>query len=867
MNHTPLLLRRRSAWVLGALTVVAIAACQRDQTEPLAVGKNTPDLRVGLEVSSGDAAPGKRIAVAIRASAQLRTPLQGLQGAIRFDPALLSYVGQSTESPDLVMINDHDAGRGRVRALSLKVEGLGERTAVLVFQVKGPGYLNALRYEFELAGGRDLEIRKANLAGLVIVSDLSVPIAGRPTAADWSERLAPNLWAVWHGRPSFSPGQYLANLKYGDANLDGSVDLLDIIYVANVSVGNAPLIDGTNRDAVVAGNVRPVNGGTGGTPRPGEEAGSANPQGQIDLFDLLAIANEFAGFPQTVVGDVIPGRGPSNPDGTGKPRVVITTNITTNRTFSRDTVYQIGDGTLPATDVGGIIRVTNGATLTIQPGTRIEGWYGQISAGSGVGVQQGVLSIERDGRIVADGTALEPIVFTCVLPTIAGPKGEPAGTRYSGCWGGLYINGNATINATSTTSAAAGPSPVVTGRSAGGCIQEQDELNANLFGGCNDTDSSGVLRYVRSEFGGGRVTATAERNGITFDGVGSGTVVDYVESFASLDDGIESFGGTVRYKHLLLIGNEDDNFDFVLGYRGKVQFVIVQADSTDGDRCFEMDNNGIDGQPNPDASPRSDPVIYNVTCVGKAAPIRYANTNGLPFATCLTQLGSTGTPSANCVNQAFLFRQNTAGTIKNFLAYRYSVGLDFDQPSAPAVTDATGLCTQIQAGSAGTDGTGLVFRFGAIAVGPTVTTFPAGTTGALTSQPTDPDGTDPGVSGGVAADCGPYTVAAGGAYPGQAAYSGSNLEAIYAANPANNITVYAAGDANGDFLVNPLEVMWPDFRPKPGAAIGSLAAATPPNDGFFDPSANYLGALPPNNAAGIPWYSGWSRGWTTSTTK
>ncbi|HKV73515.1 MAG TPA: hypothetical protein VJN95_03285, partial [Gemmatimonadales bacterium] len=116
-------------------------------------------------------------------------------------------------------------------------------------------------------------------------------------------------------------------------------------------------------------------------------------------------------------------------------------------------------------------------------------------------------------------------------------------------------------------------------------------------------------------------------------------------------------------------------------------------------------------------------------------------------------------------------------------------------------------------------------------------------------------------------DCGQYTVAAGGAYPGQAAYTGSNLEAIYIADPANAITVYGAGDPNGDYLINPLDVMWPDFRPKAGAAIGGLAAATPPTDGFFDNTANYLGALPPNNGAGIPWYSGWTRGWTSSTRK
>jgi hypothetical protein len=255
-----------------------------------------------------------------------------------------------------------------------------------------------------------------------------------------------------------------------------------------------------------------------------------------------------------------------------------------------------------------------------------------------------------------------------------------------------------------------------------------------------------------------------------------------------------------------------------------------------------MDNNGIDAG-NPEALPRSNPTIYNATCVGKNLPTR----GPAITANCKPQNGA-----ANCVSQALLLRQSTAGTLRNILIYRFAVGIDMDQPAGVAGSGLTlsplGLCNQLQSGA-------LTVRNVAISVGPT----PGAGANGTASLATDPDGNDPGVTGGVAGDCASYTVAGG--------FNGSNLEAMFAADPANHITVYAAGDANGDYLVNPLDVLVPDFRPKPGAAIGGLAAATPPADGFFDASATYLGALPPNNGAGIPWYSGWTRGWTTSTTK
>ena len=823
--------RRTALWLLSALAVTA--GCQDDHT-PLGASQAREPVAVGLEVSSLTAGAGDRIAVAVRTESP--EPLQGLQGYVRFNPSRLTYVGQSTAGKPFVLVNDQGAGRGELRLISVEPAGLDARAALLVFQVRAADYTTGLRYAFEGAVSAHAEYWKASSRVLAAASDLTVGDAARYTADQWVARLDPSLVKA-HAAPVLSPGQYAPNLKYGDATLDGNINVTDVTYVANVSVGAVTVIDNTNRDAVIAGNVRPVNGGTAGTPRPGVEPGTANPDGVINVSDVTAIANEAVGTDVPVVGDVIPGRGPSQT--TWGDTVHVLADITTNTTWSKDHLYWVGDTLHPN------IYVTNNATLTIMPGTRVEGHYGTGTFGSGgVGQGQGTLIVKRDGRIVADGTALEPIIFTCRLPNFMGPRGEAVGTRWPGCWGGLILAGNATINADSPTS---GPNPANGTRSVGGCIQEQDESDATtLFGGCNDADSSGVLRYVRSEFGGARFSPTKERNGITFNAVGNHTVVDYVQSHGSLDDGSEYFGGTVNIKHLYLTANEDDNFDWVLGYRGSVQYVIVQADSMDGDRCFEMDNNGIDAG-NPSTTPRSNPTVFNVTCVGKQQPFRYTSATGLP-ATCHTQLGPTGSPGANCANQAFLFRQNTNGTVRNVVVYRYGSALDFDQPSGSAgsgpTLDPTGICDAIGAG---------LIRNAIFSLGPTAP-VPPGASGGL-SVAGDQDATDPGVVSGVAGPCGGYT-----APP----FDGTNLEALYIANPANNITVYGNDDPNGDYLVNPLDRQVPDFRPKPGSPPTTLPVAPSPGtvNGYTFENAPYLGAVAPD---GIPWYAGWTRGMTDAT--
>jgi hypothetical protein len=830
MMLNPMRLRLVATTLLLGSAALA-TGCSTDDQTPFGGNPASADLKIGLEVSSGNVKPGDRIAVAVRTAAA--EPLQGLQGHVRFDPGALTYIGQPADETSLALVNDAGAARGDLRAIAVDVKGLPARPITLVFEVKNASFSSGLGFEFEAAARGDVEIRKVELGRTVaLAADLAVPAkTERLDRTGWMRRLDPAAYDREFGLRINTPGQYLLNLRYGNVTRDASnaINVLDVVAAANVSVGASALIDSTAKDVVIAGNVRPVNGGTGGTPRPGvEPANAAAPDGQINVTDVVAIANAAVGTTVAVVGDLVPGRGPV----TGN-RVIINANITADRTFFKDTVYQIGDATK------GDIVVT-GATLTIQPGTLLEGYFGTQVYTGGIGSGQGTLIIARDGRIVAQGSALEPIVMTCQLPTLVGPRGQAAGTRWPGCWGGLILSGNATINADSKSTVNLVASPVVAGRSTGGCIQEADEFsNDATYGGCNDADSSGVLQYLRVEYGGARFTPTKERNGITFNGVGSGTVVDHIQSHASLDDATEYFGGTVNVKYVYNTGMEDDGFDWVLGYRGKAQFVIVQEDSTNGDRCFEMDNNGIDGLAgqNADATPRSNPQIYNVTCVGKRDAVRYSSTTGLP-GTCDTQLNSSAVPQPNCVNQAFIFRQNTAGIIKNAIAYRYAVGLDFDAITStpnPNAGSAFGLCSNFP-----------LLQNTIISLANAV--LPPGASGGV-SVAGDPDASDPN-SGGV---CGPYTLT-----------GAANLEALYIADVANNITVFNGGDVNGDYLVDPLNVIAPDFRPKAGSAPTTLPVATVPADPFFT-SASYIGAVAPVNGGNIPWYSGWTRGYVSAT--
>jgi hypothetical protein len=215
------------------------------------------------------------------------------------------------------------------------------------------------------------------------------------------------------------------------------------------------------------------------------------------------------------------------------PVVAINADITANRTLFADTIYRLT----------GFVHVGNGATLTIQPGTVIQGDFNTLGSS---------LFILRGAKIIAVGTAAKPIVFT---------SSQPAGSRRPGDWGGLIIIGNGIINR---------PNPQIEGSGTGGS-------NIALFygGGTNNADSSGHLSYVRVEFAGFAPATDQELNSFTFAAVGSGTSADHLQALNGLDDSFEWFGGASDMKFLVSYNAGDDHFDASEGYSGRVQFMIA----------------------------------------------------------------------------------------------------------------------------------------------------------------------------------------------------------------------------------------------------------------------------------------------------
>ncbi len=269
--------------------------------------------------------------------------------------------------------------------------------------------------------------------------------------------------------------------------------------------------------------------------------------------------------------------------------------ITANRTLKAEYTYKLR----------GLVYVTNGAILTIEPGTKIVGENGR----------NGGLIITRSCKIIADGTSDKPIVFT-----------SEAATPQRGDWAGVVILGNAPTNASFNGVQGIGEIE--------GGINNSDGLG--LYGtpstqGQNPADNSGILRYVRIEYAGYAFLPDKEINGLTFGGVGSNTLVDNVQVSYANDDSFEFFGGTVNCKHLISFRTLDDDFDTDNGYTGKVQFGIVLRDSAVADisksEAFESDNDAAGSS----LLPQTAPVFSNITVMGPKATLAN-NGNGLFLA-------------------------------------------------------------------------------------------------------------------------------------------------------------------------------------------------------------------------------------------
>lgn len=243
--------------------------------------------------------------------------------------------------------------------------------------------------------------------------------------------------------------------------------------------------------------------------------------------------------------------------------------------------------------IEGKVYVNDGQVLTIEAGT-------VIKARQGSGTAASALIVARGGKIIAEGTAVDPIIFTAESDDLEGTLS----INNNGLWGGLIILGSASIN-----------TPTGETHIEGIPISEP----RGIFGGNNDQDNSGILRYVSIRHGGTDLGKDNEINGLTLGGVGSETIIDNIEVIANADDGVEIFGGTVNIGNLVVANCDDDAVDIDLGYRGNGQFWCLLQNSNYGDKLIEIDG----GEEIKTAQPYTNPSIFNVTGVGRGT--EYSN--------------------------------------------------------------------------------------------------------------------------------------------------------------------------------------------------------------------------------------------------
>jgi hypothetical protein len=231
----------------------------------------------------------------------------------------------------------------------------------------------------------------------------------------------------------------------------------------------------------------------------------------------------------------------------------------------------------------GVVFVNEGQTLTIEPGTVIRAETGQAENAS-------ALVVARGGKIIAEGTSEKPVIFTVKGDDLEGS----VPIENNGLWGGVIILGNAPVNSPDGESAIEGLSL---------------EDSRTLYGGTDESDNSGILKYVSIRHGGTKLEDGNEIHGLTLGGVGNGTTLEYVEVISNRDDGFEFFGGTVNGRYLLSAFCGDDAFDFDQGYTGNCQFIAgLQAGAT-GNLLIELSDY--------EGHPKTRPTISNATLIGR----------------------------------------------------------------------------------------------------------------------------------------------------------------------------------------------------------------------------------------------------------
>ncbi len=414
--------------------------------------------------------------------------------------------------------------------------------------------------------------------------------------------------------------------------------------------------------------------------------------------------------------------------GTGgvKELLDVSGDVTTNTTWSHVNDYLMK----------GVIFVKAGATLTIEAGTTIKGDP----------ESRAVLVVQPGAKLVAQGTASEPIVFTSLAEE---------GSKKAGDWGGVIVLGKAPVNVP-------GGQPAIEGLTSGG-----------TYGGSDPDDSSGVISYVRVEYSGVLLSPNNEVNGLTFGGVGRGTKLDHVQVRHTLDDCFEFFGGTVNGKYLACQYNQDDGLDWDFGYTGKVQFFVLQQDPSvaDDTNGFEGDNDAL-GSNN---APFTSPTVYNATLCGHGVEVP-KNQYGM------------------------LLRRNVKAHIFNTVAVGFEAGIEI-RDEKTGISAANGDLQVRNSIFFGSVGAGVVDHIAA--------PEPKDALCTCSGDPVDASVCDKSCD--------------------------ADLDELAWIETASFKNSFADPKIPGCFDAG---------SPKFGPAVSLTAnAATPPDDGFFDASATYIGAF------------------------
>ncbi len=307
-------------------------------------------------------------------------------------------------------------------------------------------------------------------------------------------------------------------------------------------------------------------------------------------------------------------------DGDSENFVVLSGDLST-QTLSRGVRYLLR----------GQVFVKDTKVLTIEPGSVI---FGDKAT-------KGTLIITPGGKLIAEGTAALPIVFT---------SSQTVESRDRGDWGGLVILGKALVN--QTNPAIEGINPPV------------------IYGGTDDSDNSGSLKYVRVEYAGIELTPNNETNSITLGGVGSGTSMEYCQVSYGGDDGFELFGGAINGKYLISLGMWDDDYDIDFGYSGKIQFALAVRYPTfadqSGSNIIETDNGPNDNV----TSLITNGVLTNLTAIGprltnaQIINANYQHAIDMRRRTALTIANSVfvGMPRGIRMNQQSVYDNYNSGT-------------------------------------------------------------------------------------------------------------------------------------------------------------------------------------------------------------